>query len=364
MRRCATCQLNQNKPAAAPVHAWEFPSTPWERIHIDHAGPTNGNTFLVVVNSYSKWVEVERVKYTDARTTCAVLRKIFATHGLPKVVVSDNGPGFASEEFNTFLKRNGVRHLYSAPYHPSSNGQAERFVRIFKEALKTLKEGDVDMKLSRFLFRYRITPQTTTGQSPSELLFRRKVRSALSLLRPDISANVRKSQEGKLSNAGRFLQAGTEVLVENFHGMPKWIPGVIADVRGSSNYTVRLEDGQCVHRHIDQIVRHHRVGAEPPQEAQDVFMRVPDEVVTESRPTAETAEPVVEAMQEQPVAVRDRGSTGSNLAEQTAAEVAPTVVEGVAAAVAGAEAGKTPLERRAPSGRVRRPPGWLANYEV
>ena len=125
VRGCNICQRHQAKPNAAPVHFWENPGGPWERVHIDHAGPVEGKMFLVACDSFSKWVEVEVVKSTDAKSSAAVLRRWFSMHGLPKVIVSDNGPGFASDEFDSFLKSNGIRHMFSAPYHPSSNGQAE-----------------------------------------------------------------------------------------------------------------------------------------------------------------------------------------------------------------------------------------------
>ena len=87
-----------------PTHPWEFPSGPWERLHIDHAGHVDGKMFLVIVDAYSKWIEVEVVKSMDAQSIVKILRKLFSVHGLPRVVVSDNGPGFASEELNEFLK--------------------------------------------------------------------------------------------------------------------------------------------------------------------------------------------------------------------------------------------------------------------
>jgi len=258
VKHCQVCQANQSKPVGAIAHPWEFPTRPWERLHIDHAGPMKGNTFLVVVGSYSKWPEIERVPSTDAKTTCAVLRKLFATHGIPRTVVSDNGSGFASAELKEFLSRNGVRHIFTAPYHPSSNGQAERYVRIFKEMLRTLKEGDVDTKLCRLLFRYRLTPQTTTGQSPSELLMNRQLRSPLSLMKPDLEGRVRRKQQGQLvSRPARSFEEGQEVLVVNFGGTPKWIPGVVKSILGTANFSIQLKDGRVVHRHVDQMVPHY-----------------------------------------------------------------------------------------------------------
>jgi hypothetical protein len=162
VKDCETCQQNQRCPAKSLPHHWEYPTGPWERIHIDHAGPTKGKTFLVVVDAHSKWVEVNTVRSTDSRNAVDVLRRLFATHGLPRVLVSDNGKGFVSDEFEKFLIENGIKHMVSAPYHPASNGQAERMVRTLKEALKNLKDGDTETQLCKFLFKYRITPHSAT----------------------------------------------------------------------------------------------------------------------------------------------------------------------------------------------------------
>ena len=62
--------------------------------------------------------------------------QIFATHGLPERIVTDNGPQFCSQEFKEFLKVNGIQHAFSAPYHPATNGEAERFVQTFKHSMK------------------------------------------------------------------------------------------------------------------------------------------------------------------------------------------------------------------------------------
>ena len=109
-----------------------------------------------------------------AESTIRSLREIFARFGLPEHVVTDNGPTFISTEFESFLQRNGIRHLTSAPYHPATNGLAERGVQIMKAGLKKMKEGNLFTKLSRFLLSYRITPQSTTGVAPAELLMGRR----------------------------------------------------------------------------------------------------------------------------------------------------------------------------------------------
>ena len=93
------------------------------------------------------------------------------------VYFHDNGSVFMSSEFTDFVKRNGIRHVTSSPYHPSSNGLAERAVQTMKDGLKKLVSGSLETKLARFLFKYRLTPQTVTGVSPAELMFGRPLRS-------------------------------------------------------------------------------------------------------------------------------------------------------------------------------------------
>jgi transposase InsO family protein len=88
-----------SEPAKAPVHPWTFPSQPWSRIHIDFAGPIAGKMYLVVVDAYSKFPEVVKMTTTTATTTVNALRDIFSRHGLPEILVSDNGPQFIAGEF-------------------------------------------------------------------------------------------------------------------------------------------------------------------------------------------------------------------------------------------------------------------------
>ena len=132
---CEECQLSRNLPPKVPLHPWEWPERPWSRIHVDYAGPFLGKWFLIVIDAHSKWIEVAIVTSATSTNTIEKLRAIFAIHGLPEVIVSDNGTVFTSTEFQEFVKRNDIKHIRTAPYHPSSNGQAERVVQIFKESM-------------------------------------------------------------------------------------------------------------------------------------------------------------------------------------------------------------------------------------
>nr|XP_056704982.1 uncharacterized protein K02A2.6-like [Euleptes europaea] len=101
--RCQLCQESLPEMPRAPTHHWESTHKPWSHLHIDFAGPFQGKTFLIMVDSYSKWLEVADVGSMTSRVVVQELWKLFATHGLPDTVVSDNGAQFTSPEFQDFL---------------------------------------------------------------------------------------------------------------------------------------------------------------------------------------------------------------------------------------------------------------------
>jgi len=96
---------------------------------------------------------------TSASATIRALRSLFETHGLPEEIVADNGPQFVAGEIKDFLTANGIRPCLSSPYHPASNGEVERAVRTFKEAMRIMKNepGTQTEKLARFLLSYRMS---------------------------------------------------------------------------------------------------------------------------------------------------------------------------------------------------------------
>ena len=157
---CSVCQANQKSPPPVFLHPWEWPSRPWSRLHVDFAGPFQGKQFMVLVDASTKWLEVGVVPTTSTQQAIKFLRSVFATHGLPEILVSDNGSAFTSSEFETFVKRNGFRHIRVAPYHPASNGAAERAVQTLKNFLRKT-EGDLYTQIARFLFQYRLTPHSS-----------------------------------------------------------------------------------------------------------------------------------------------------------------------------------------------------------
>jgi len=124
VRGCIQCKQNKML-ASAPIHAWEYPSGLWQRLNMDIAGPYMGKMFLIVVDAYSKSVECIPMNSSKSKPTIDNCVKYLLLVGYLSYV-SDNGPCFVSEEFAIFSKRNGIQHIFTAPYHPALNGQAEQ----------------------------------------------------------------------------------------------------------------------------------------------------------------------------------------------------------------------------------------------
>ena len=192
--------------------------------------------------------------------TIEKIRQSFSVHGLPQMLVSDNATCFTSAEFDEGWK--GAKVTYFIPFlaTKSANGLAERAVWTFKEGMKRRQGGSesLEAKVSRFPFSYRITPHSTTGLSPAEMLMSRKPRSAFDLLLPDLKSKVEKKQWKQKVNHDtrtkfRSFSPGNPVFIKNYGYGPKSIPGKIESCTGPLSCTVVIGNGQVVRRHVDQI---------------------------------------------------------------------------------------------------------------
>ena len=121
------------------------------------------------------------MKVTTASVLITKLERIFATHGLPTKITSDNGPPFNGHELSNYFKENGIIHHRVTPIWPQANGEAESFMKPLNKAIRSAKIQGEDWRcvLYRFLLTYRTTPHTTTGVAPAELLFNRVIRSGI-----------------------------------------------------------------------------------------------------------------------------------------------------------------------------------------
>ena len=256
VKQCEICAQNQNNPKAVTIHPWETARYGWQRVHIDYAGPFLGYSYLIVVDAYSKWPEVIPMTSTTSNSTIKALMQLFATHGLPERIVSDNGPQFTSEEFKQFMEINGIKHTLSAPYHPSTNGEAERFVQTFKNAMKRLdaNQNTVHSKISKFLLSYRTTPHSATNVAPSFLLMGRRIRSKLDLMIPDYQSQAENKswkQYETMKNVREF-EVSSPVMIRVYNSQNKWVKGIVKRRLGNLHYEIEV-DGYLVKRHVDQM---------------------------------------------------------------------------------------------------------------
>ncbi|XP_065082308.1 uncharacterized protein K02A2.6-like [Ochlerotatus camptorhynchus] len=108
VKACHHCAVAAKSPPKAPPLSWPKSTYPWQRVHIDYAGPIEGEYFLLSVDSYSKWVEIVRTKSITATATIGILRSLFVRLSMPETLVSDNGTQFTSAEFAQFCLENGI----------------------------------------------------------------------------------------------------------------------------------------------------------------------------------------------------------------------------------------------------------------
>ena len=185
VKNCYHCSQVLAAPLKEPLHPWPDSCKPWTRIHIDFAGPLQKQWILVIVDSYSKFVEAACFSSITAAATCRYLRRFFSRYGPPEVLVSDNGTQFTSEEFAQLCSEFNILHLRSPPGHPQSNGQAERMVGSIKRSLD-LSSSSLEDELNRFVYTYNYTPCDAAPEqkSPAEIFFGRTLRTPLDLPKP------------------------------------------------------------------------------------------------------------------------------------------------------------------------------------
>ena len=192
---CDTCARDRVHHKE-PLMPSDIPERPWEVVGAD-LFEWNQHQYLLIVDYLSRYIEIAKLSSTTSAAVIQHLKSIFARHGIPSTVRTDNGPQFSSDLFCQFAKGWSFQHITSTPRFPQSNGEAERAVRTIKHMLK--KESDPYLAL----MTYRATP-LSNGHSPAELLMGRRLRTTLpvvpSSLRPrwtNLQQLRQKEQESK-----------------------------------------------------------------------------------------------------------------------------------------------------------------------
>ena len=179
MKGCAKCA--EVKPGGRRhTHIWPAEDKPWARVHMDHGHIPDVGLLLILVDAFSGWPEVVRVPDRSAQTVKGVLREIFSRNGVPNVLVSDNAAEFHDRELCEWLQQIGCRPLKTPPYHPESNGAAERMVQTVKRGIRAFDKtrSSFCAYLAKLLLSYRTIPHAGRSGSPSALMGR-QLRSPL-----------------------------------------------------------------------------------------------------------------------------------------------------------------------------------------
>ena len=172
---CFSCQVTTNTQHTEPAKMTELPERPWNTFEADFCGPfPNGEYVLVVTDQYSRYPEAEFVSSTSIKPIQRKL-KMFATHGVPHTVQTDNGPPFNSKEFQTLATEMGFNHKKVTPKHSKAQGQVEGFNKLVNKIATIAKQEGTDVCEATYdmLQAYRDTPHPATKKTPYELMMNR-----------------------------------------------------------------------------------------------------------------------------------------------------------------------------------------------
>ena len=279
LNQCFECQVTTKSHRQEPVKMTEIPKKPWETIAIDFGGPyPDGHYNLVAIDKRTRYPEVERTPSTQCRPTKERLKKMFAIHGTPRTLDSDNGPPFNSQEFANFARDEGFKHHRVTPLHPRANGEAESFMKMMNktERISELQGKDEYEKrsgLQDMLIAYRSTPHPATGITPYQAMMNRPIRTKLDCVNTQeirdeqdvqIDENDRRYKEkltsvkeNRNTKEHKFV-VGDYVLIKQ-QKRNKWTPAyepafyVIYRIDGSSIAIRRINDGKELYRDASHI---------------------------------------------------------------------------------------------------------------
>ena len=135
---CNTFLKHQSKQTKEPMKITDLPDEPWQKVGTD-LFHLDGKNYLLVIDYLSNYPEIALL--TSMSATC-VIKHIFARHGIPQIVYSDNGPSYSCKEFQCFAEEYDFKHVTSSPLYAQSNGKAEKGVHIVKQLLKKAQESN------------------------------------------------------------------------------------------------------------------------------------------------------------------------------------------------------------------------------
>nr|XP_029712008.1 uncharacterized protein K02A2.6-like [Aedes albopictus] len=219
---CSVCQQYQRSHQKSIVVTKEIPNLPFERVASD-LFHFRGNEYILIVDSWSNFYDFKKLSRSTSDEVINIMKNWFAVHGIPRVLETDNGSQYTSQDFRKFAGEWGFDHKTSSPHFPRSNGLAERFVQVAKNLLKRYHQDGSDVNLALLLSRNDNIP------SPNERSLGRLTRSTLpvttKILQPKVVEGVKDalckerplqkqySERGARNPAE--LEPGDKIMVQN-----------------------------------------------------------------------------------------------------------------------------------------------------
>ena len=255
--KCDVCLAHRTGQAKEPLLQHEAVARPWSKVAADLCELDN-RTLLVISDYYSNYIEVSRLNATTSHNVIKEMKAVFARYGIPDVLVTDNGPQFASAEFAAFAKTWMFKHTTSSPHHPQSNGKAENAVKTVKRLFIKSKESGQSEFLA--LLDWRSTPSEGIGLSPAQRLMGRRCKTLLpvagTLLQPRYSTeqetraligNKQRQQHYYNRHAKPLhpIKPGETVRMR-LPGQKTWTAGTCTGQTGPRSYDVKI--GETVYR--------------------------------------------------------------------------------------------------------------------
>lgn len=264
VRQCRVCAESRARPQREPMIPHTIPQLPWNKIGSD-IFEYSKKSYLILTDYFSNYVEVCPLLAINSRQVILAMKDQFARHGIPKELVTDNGPAYASKEFRAFAQAWGFVHTTSSPNYPQSNGRSERSVRTVKELLSKCTKSNDDFYLG--LLNYRSTPRDGVA-SPAQLLMGRRLNTRLpshpQKLKParnnendyeNLLRNQNKSREQYDRRARTLpqLRAGDEVVA--LDGAARRRARVCAPAPQPRSYFVADQTGRIFRRNRRHLIK-------------------------------------------------------------------------------------------------------------
>lgn len=257
--KCSTCTTYRNRNQKEPMIAHTIPDRPWQKLGSD-IFEHKGKNYLVIVDYHSKFIEIALMHDKTAGTVITHMKSIFARHGIPEELISDNMP-YNSREFHNFAKEWGFQLTSSSPTYPQSNGMSEKAVQTVKRMLKKARDPYIA------LLEYRNTPVTGMSYSPAQLLMSRTTRTKLPtaehLLQPKIATSVKQQLQTCQKQQAHYYNRNAKPLkpLNENEGVriqqhKQWVPAKVLNAAHTPrSYLVATENGQEYRRNRKHILK-------------------------------------------------------------------------------------------------------------